>query len=87
MRASIRRESQQRRMREKAHQRGLNTNYLEGEYDDDDDDENTISLAAIKTNYKAQKKGLCFLIVQCMKLTTTLLKARIKFKENRFTLV
>ncbi|ELU09383.1 hypothetical protein CAPTEDRAFT_221877 [Capitella teleta] len=52
LRASIRRESQQRRIRERAHQRGLNPNYLE-----DDDDENGISLSAIKHKYKQSAKG------------------------------
>ena len=46
----MRRESQQRRVREKAHQRGLTSNYLEGEYEDDD--EEAISIAAIKNRFK-----------------------------------
>ena len=46
MRASIRREGQQRRMRERAHQKGLSTSYME------DDDEPSISLSAIKKQFK-----------------------------------
>ncbi len=49
MRASVRREAQVRRVRERAHQRGLNAGYLEG---DDDDDEEGISISAIKKAYK-----------------------------------
>ncbi|XP_060115939.1 RNA polymerase-associated protein LEO1 isoform X1 [Heteronotia binoei] len=53
LRASIRRESQQRRMREKQHQRGLSASYLEPDrYDEEDDGEEAISLAAIKNRYK-----------------------------------
>uniref|UniRef100_A0A3Q2ZFK1 RNA polymerase-associated protein LEO1 n=1 Tax=Kryptolebias marmoratus TaxID=37003 RepID=A0A3Q2ZFK1_KRYMA len=53
LRASIRRESQQRRMREKQHQRGLSSSYLEPDrYDDDEEGEEAISLAAIKSKYK-----------------------------------
>ncbi|XP_030433036.1 RNA polymerase-associated protein LEO1 isoform X1 [Gopherus evgoodei] len=53
LRASIRRESQQRRMREKQHQRGLSANYLEPDrYDEEDEGEEAISLAAIKNRYK-----------------------------------
>ncbi|KAK9958487.1 hypothetical protein ABG768_010603 [Culter alburnus] len=53
LRASIRRESQQRRMREKQHQRGLNAGYLEPDrYDEDEEGEESISLAAIKSKYK-----------------------------------
>jgi len=50
LRASIRRESQQRRMRERANQRGMSTSYLEGNYDNDDD--NAVSISAIKKRYK-----------------------------------
>lgn len=54
LRASIRRESQQRRMREKQHQRGLSSSYLEPDrYDDEDEGEEAISLAAIKSTYKS----------------------------------
>ena len=49
----MRRESQQRRIREKAYQRGINASYLEG---DDDDDENAISLSAIKKQFKGGKR-------------------------------
>ena len=57
LRASIRRESQQKRIRERAHQRGLSGGYLEGEagaggYDDDEDDAE-VSIAAMKKQYKA----------------------------------
>lgn len=53
LRASIRRESQQRRMREKQHQRGLSSSYLEPDrYDDEEEGEEAISLAAIKSKYK-----------------------------------
>ncbi|KAK7151577.1 hypothetical protein R3I94_008036 [Phoxinus phoxinus] len=53
LRASIRRESQQRRMREKQHQRGLNAGYLEPDrYDEDEEGDESISLAAIKSKYK-----------------------------------
>uniref|UniRef100_A0A3Q1ISE8 RNA polymerase-associated protein LEO1 n=1 Tax=Anabas testudineus TaxID=64144 RepID=A0A3Q1ISE8_ANATE len=53
LRASIRRESQQRRMREKQHQRGLSSSYLEPDrYDDEEEGEEAISLAAIKNKFK-----------------------------------
>jgi len=52
LRASIRRESQQRRMKERANQRGMSASYLEGNYDHDDD--NAISLSAIKKRYKQE---------------------------------
>lgn len=52
LRASIRRESQQRRMKERANQRGMSASYLEGNYDHEDD--NTISLSAIKKRYKQE---------------------------------
>ncbi|KAJ7311416.1 hypothetical protein JRQ81_007054 [Phrynocephalus forsythii] len=53
LRASIRRESQQRRMREKQHQRGLSASYLEPDrYEEEEEGEEAISLAAIKNRYK-----------------------------------
>ncbi|KAG2470833.1 LEO1 protein, partial [Polypterus senegalus] len=53
LRASIRRESQQRRMRERQHQRGLSANYLEPDrYEEEDEGEESISLAAIKSKYR-----------------------------------
>lgn len=58
LRASIRRESQQRRMREKQHQRGLSANYLEPDrYDEEDEGDDAISLAAIKNRYKGGIRG------------------------------
>ncbi|XP_023930509.1 RNA polymerase-associated protein LEO1 [Lingula anatina] len=54
LRASIRRESQQRRMREKAHSRGISQSYLEDE--EDEDEEGAISLAAIKKSFKEKRK-------------------------------
>jgi RNA polymerase-associated protein LEO1 len=56
LRAAQRRESQQRRMRERAHQRGLNASYLEGDFDNDD--ENAISISAIKKQFKPGGKGM-----------------------------
>ncbi|XP_075064103.1 RNA polymerase-associated protein LEO1 isoform X3 [Mixophyes fleayi] len=57
LRASIRRESQQRRIKEKQHQRGLSANYLEPDrYDDDEEGEESISLAAIKNRYKGGRE-------------------------------
>lgn len=54
LRASIRRESQQRRMREKQHQRGLSAGYLEPDrYEEDEEGEESISLSAIKSKYKS----------------------------------
>ncbi|KAG0415497.1 hypothetical protein HPB47_007339 [Ixodes persulcatus] len=47
LRASIRRESKQRRIREKAHSRGLSSSYLEP-----DEDDAAISLSAIKNKYR-----------------------------------
>ena len=61
MRASIRRESQQRRMRERANQRGMSSSYLEGDYEHEED--NAISLSAIKKRYKQKPKRMLFLIV------------------------
>lgn len=58
LRASIRRESQQRRMREKQHQRGLSASYLEPDrYDEEDEGDDAISLAAIKNRYKGGIRG------------------------------
>ena len=52
LRASIRRENQQRRTRERAHARqSLSASYLEG------DDEGGISIAAIKNKYKVRNYG------------------------------
>ena len=46
LKASIRRESQQRRMKERAHHRGMDRAYLEEDEDDED------SIAALKQKYK-----------------------------------
>ena len=59
MRAQMRRESQQRRMREKNASKGLTANYLESEIFEDDEQELEESLAAIKSKYKKDMKGLC----------------------------
>lgn len=48
LKASIRRESQQRRMKERAHHRGMDRAYLE----DEEDDEDGPSIAALKEKYK-----------------------------------
>ena len=57
MRAQTRRESQQRRMREKNSSKGLTANYLESEIFEDDEQELEESLAAIKNKYKKDIKG------------------------------
>ena len=57
MRAQVRRESQQRRMREKSHAKGLTANYLESDLFEDDEQELEESLAAIKNRYKKDMKG------------------------------
>uniref|UniRef100_A0A4W3KHY2 RNA polymerase-associated protein LEO1 n=1 Tax=Callorhinchus milii TaxID=7868 RepID=A0A4W3KHY2_CALMI len=59
LRASIRRESQQRRMREKQSQRGLSSSYLEPDrYDEEEEGDEAISLAAIKNRYKGGVRGM-----------------------------
>ncbi|XP_065053501.1 RNA polymerase-associated protein LEO1-like [Rhopilema esculentum] len=57
MRAQMRRESQQRRMREKNSSKGLTANYLESENFEDDEQELEESLAAIKSRYKKDIKA------------------------------
>lgn len=49
LRASVRRENKQRRVRERASAKGLSNSYLDDEYSDED---NSISIAAIKNRYK-----------------------------------
>jgi len=58
LRASVRRENKQRRIRERAagSRGGLSSSYLEGDLDDDDD-ENAISLSAIKNRFKKGGPG------------------------------
>jgi RNA polymerase-associated protein LEO1 len=57
LRATVRRESKQKRIRERGTSRGLSANYLEPDHEDGSDDENAISLAAIKKKYKQGGKG------------------------------
>ncbi len=52
LKAATRRQNKQRRMREKAHSKGLSANYLEDKYDTDDEDNEAISLSAIKSKFK-----------------------------------
>ena len=54
LRASVRRETKQRRVREKTSNRGLSSAYLDDDYSDD---ENAISIAAIKNKYKKGVKA------------------------------
>lgn len=58
LRASIRRESQQRRQREKQHMRGLSSNYLESDRfeEEEEEGEEAISLAAIKNRFKGNMR-------------------------------
>ncbi|XP_039261956.2 uncharacterized protein LOC120338085 [Styela clava] len=51
LRAHMRREAQKRRMREKAHARGLNTNYLDDRLDEEEDS-GAISVSAIKNTFR-----------------------------------
>ena len=61
MRASVRRESKQKRVRERtATGRGMSGSYLEPDrdgYDDSDDEGAGISLSAIKNKYKRGSAG------------------------------
>lgn len=52
LRASMRRESKQKRLKEKGSRRSITSNYLEPDREDASDDENAISLSAIKNKYK-----------------------------------
>jgi len=55
LKAHVRREAQARRVRERAHQKGLMENYLDDTYDQStaDDDEGATSLNAIKNKFKS----------------------------------
>jgi RNA polymerase-associated protein LEO1 len=53
----VRRESKQKRVRERGTTRGLSAAYLEPDHEDGSDDENAISLAAIKKKYKQDAKS------------------------------
>jgi RNA polymerase-associated protein LEO1 len=57
LRASMRRDSKQKRVKERSSKHGLTSGYLEGGAgeDDDSDDEEGVSLAAIKNRYKGKK--------------------------------
>lgn len=52
LRADSRRQNQQRRLREKAHYKGLSSNYLEDRYQSEEEDPSAISLSAIKNKFK-----------------------------------
>lgn len=54
LRAEMRRDSKQRRIRDRAPGRGLSSGYLEG---GDSDDEEEVSLAAIKNKFKRGRNG------------------------------
>lgn len=54
MKATLRRESKQRRMHERSQTRGPSSSYLENDYDDEDD-EGAISLSAIKRGAMSRK--------------------------------
>ena len=47
----------QKRVRERAHGRGLTSSYLEGRDIDDDEDDDEFSINAIKNKYKPGKDG------------------------------
>lgn len=52
LRAHMRREAQARRVKEKAHAKGLSNNYLDDPYDNDDNDHG-VSVSAIKNRFKS----------------------------------
>ncbi|CAH0390368.1 unnamed protein product [Bemisia tabaci] len=52
LRASLRRESKQKRVKERGASRGLSASYLEPDREDGSDDENAISVSAIKNKFK-----------------------------------
>ena len=54
LRADVRRDSKQKRIKERSSGRGLSSGYLEGE---GSDDEEGVSLSAIKNRFKRGKKG------------------------------
>lgn len=83
LRASIRRESQQRRIRERAHQRGLNAPYLEDE--DGYDDDNAISLSAIKNKYKQGSKRKCQPMCTCFELLMTECISKGRLIKNKYS--
>ncbi|KAK7491089.1 hypothetical protein BaRGS_00017653 [Batillaria attramentaria] len=56
LRASIRRENQKRRLKERAQARGLSTSYMEGSYEEEEDEEEGMtSISAIKQSYKQKR--------------------------------
>ena len=63
LRASMRRESKQKRLKEKGSSRSVSSNYLEPDREDASDDENAISLSAIKNRYK-KNSGMQILFIR-----------------------
>lgn len=55
LRASIRRDNQKRRLKERAQHRGLSSSYLEGYEDEEDEEDGLTSISAIKRNYKEKR--------------------------------
>ena len=65
LRASIRRDNQKRRLKERAEHRGINSSYLEGGYEDEDEeDDGLTSISAIKRNYKEKRDSECLLLLR-----------------------
>ena len=61
LRASIRRDNQKRRLKERAQHRGLSSSYLEGGYEDEEDEEDGLtSISAIKRSYKEKRDSEFF---------------------------
>ena len=57
LRAAMRRDSRQKRIRDRAGHRGLSSGHLEGDYSDEDEG---VSIAAIKMKFKKKgRKGQC----------------------------
>lgn len=56
----MRRESKQKRLKEKGSSRSISSNYLEPDREDASDDENAISLSAIKNRYKKNQGNFLY---------------------------